>query len=257
MPWSDFRFLHGLRWRLQLRPKVYGCPAVGFPYKGIVDTRCASPLSIVRNIQDFPQHGRREAARRQAEFQSKHIALEGMREIADGNPQGSARRVDAFGNEGVADRPELRADRGFEPGNAPCRARLARAPQRSGRMHVERLHTSGQRHVDGGDVEDAPRAVEVRDIPRLERCPAVLADALRVHGFVVANADLTILAGAPRIGRYRDEMRRTVAQLLAVDDSQVNIKATTTEGLGFIGRSEGLAAQAVVLLLRSEPETSR
>lgn len=80
---------------------------------------------------------------------------------------------------------------------------------------------------------------------------------LRARGYAVANADLTILAGAPRIGRHRDEMRYTVAQLLAVEVSQVNIKATTTEGLGFIGRAEGLAAQAAVLLLWSEPEKSR
>lgn len=80
---------------------------------------------------------------------------------------------------------------------------------------------------------------------------------LRARGFAVANADLTILAAAPRIARHRDEMRHTVAQLLAVEDTRVNIKATTTEGLGFIGRGEGLAAQAAVLLLRSEPEESR
>lgn len=80
---------------------------------------------------------------------------------------------------------------------------------------------------------------------------------LRTRHYVVANADLTILAETPRIGRHRDEMRRTVAQLLGVEDNQVNIKATSTEGLGFIGRGEGLAAQAVVLLLRSEPGAPR
>ncbi|MGE0580976.1 MAG: 2-C-methyl-D-erythritol 2,4-cyclodiphosphate synthase [Steroidobacteraceae bacterium] len=72
---------------------------------------------------------------------------------------------------------------------------------------------------------------------------------LAARGLVVANADLTVLAESPRIGRYRDDMRRTVARLLEVEDDQVNIKATTTEGLGFIGRGEGLAAQAIVLLV--------
>jgi len=71
---------------------------------------------------------------------------------------------------------------------------------------------------------------------------------LQARGYAVANADITILAATPRIARHRDEMRHTVAQLLGVDDQQVNIKATTTEGLGFIGRSEGLAAQAAVLI---------
>lgn len=79
---------------------------------------------------------------------------------------------------------------------------------------------------------------------------------LRARHYVVGNADITILAAAPRIGRHRDEMRRAVAQLLEVDDRDVNIKATTTEGLGFIGRSEGLAAQVAVLIRKSD-ETAR
>lgn len=64
----------------------------------------------------------------------------------------------------------------------------------------------------------------------------------------VVNADLTVLAQAPRIGPHRAAMRAQIAQLLGIAESHVNIKATTTEGLGFLGRAEGLAAQAVVLL---------
>jgi 2-C-methyl-D-erythritol 2,4-cyclodiphosphate synthase/2-C-methyl-D-erythritol 4-phosphate cytidylyltransferase len=71
---------------------------------------------------------------------------------------------------------------------------------------------------------------------------------LRERGLVVANADLTVLAQAPRVGPYRDAMRREIAQLLGVGEECVNIKATTTEGLGFLGRTEGIAAQAIVLL---------
>lgn len=71
-------------------------------------------------------------------------------------------------------------------------------------------------------------------------------EMLKERGFSVLNADVTVLAEAPRLAKYRDEMRRTLAQLLEVREEQVNIKATTTEKLGFIGRSEGLAAQAVV-----------
>jgi 2-C-methyl-D-erythritol 2,4-cyclodiphosphate synthase len=71
---------------------------------------------------------------------------------------------------------------------------------------------------------------------------------LHDRGWIVVNADLTVLAETPRIGPYRDEMRRTVARLLGVEEHRVNLKATTSEGLGFPGRREGLAALAAVLL---------
>jgi 2-C-methyl-D-erythritol 2,4-cyclodiphosphate synthase len=65
----------------------------------------------------------------------------------------------------------------------------------------------------------------------------------------VGNADVTVIAEAPKVGPVRDRMRRRLADLLAVPPEQVNIKATTTEHLGFLGRAEGLAAHAVVLLV--------
>jgi 2-C-methyl-D-erythritol 2,4-cyclodiphosphate synthase/2-C-methyl-D-erythritol 4-phosphate cytidylyltransferase len=71
---------------------------------------------------------------------------------------------------------------------------------------------------------------------------------LRERGLTVANADLTVLAQSPRIAPHRDAMRSCIAGLLGVEAARVNIKATTTEGLGFLGRTEGIAAQAVVLL---------
>jgi len=76
---------------------------------------------------------------------------------------------------------------------------------------------------------------------------SVLAQ-LHARRLAVANVDLTVLAQAPKIAPYRDAMRRQIAQLLQIDEQHVNIKATTTEGLGFLGRAEGIAAQAVVLL---------
>ncbi len=76
---------------------------------------------------------------------------------------------------------------------------------------------------------------------------AVLA-MVREAGLAVVNADLTVIAQVPKVGPYRDAMRARIAQLVAVDPRRVNIKATTTEGLGFLGRAEGIAAQAVVLL---------
>jgi 2-C-methyl-D-erythritol 2,4-cyclodiphosphate synthase len=76
----------------------------------------------------------------------------------------------------------------------------------------------------------------------------VQREALRV-----VNADITLIAQTPRLHPYRDAIRRNVAALLGLSASHVNVKATTTEGLGAIGRGEGLAAQAVVLLEDAQP----
>lgn len=71
---------------------------------------------------------------------------------------------------------------------------------------------------------------------------------LRARSLSVVNADLTLMAEAPRIAPYREAICREVARLLEVPLERVNLKATTTERLGFLGRAEGIAAQAVVLL---------
>ena len=76
---------------------------------------------------------------------------------------------------------------------------------------------------------------------------------LRERGYAVVNADLTLLSQAPRIAKYREAICANVAALLGVATGRVNLKATTTEQLGFIGRSEGLAAMATVLLRESAP----
>jgi 2-C-methyl-D-erythritol 2,4-cyclodiphosphate synthase len=70
-------------------------------------------------------------------------------------------------------------------------------------------------------------------------------------GWRVVNADLTLLAEAPRVAAHRAAICQSLAAILGVPVSDVNLKATTTEKLGFIGRAEGLAAQAVVLIARS------
>ena len=76
-------------------------------------------------------------------------------------------------------------------------------------------------------------------------------EMLRGRGLRVANVDVTVLAEAPKVAPFRDEMRRQIAQLLEVSEHHVNVKATTTERLGFLGRAEGIAAQAVALLIDS------
>ena len=73
-------------------------------------------------------------------------------------------------------------------------------------------------------------------------------EMLGVRKLKIGNVDITLLAQAPKVSPYRIEIRRSLAQMLGVTENQVNIKATTTEHLGFVGRNEGLAAQAVVLL---------
>jgi len=75
-----------------------------------------------------------------------------------------------------------------------------------------------------------------------------VADRMRVAGLSLMNADVTVLAEAPRIAAHRASMAATLAADLRTEAARINIKATTTEGLGFIGRGEGLAAQVSVLL---------
>jgi 2-C-methyl-D-erythritol 2,4-cyclodiphosphate synthase len=71
---------------------------------------------------------------------------------------------------------------------------------------------------------------------------------LKARELRVVNADITLLAEAPRLSARREEIRSAIAALLEIDTSCVNVKATTTERLGFLGRGEGMAAQAIVLL---------
>ncbi|MBS1201152.1 MAG: 2-C-methyl-D-erythritol 2,4-cyclodiphosphate synthase [Proteobacteria bacterium] len=73
------------------------------------------------------------------------------------------------------------------------------------------------------------------------------------RGYRVVNCDVTVLAQAPRLAPHRDTMRANIAADLGVRIEDVSVKATTTERLGFVGRAEGIAAQAVVLLAPAEP----
>lgn len=71
------------------------------------------------------------------------------------------------------------------------------------------------------------------------------------QGWAVANVDITVVAQTPRLGGHKAAMRRQLAEDLALTESAVNLKATTTEGLGYIGRKEGIAVHAVALLMAS------
>lgn len=76
---------------------------------------------------------------------------------------------------------------------------------------------------------------------------------IKKQGFQVSNVDATIIAEAPRMAPHIAQMVRNIAADLSLPDEQVNVKATTTEKMGFTGRGEGIAAQAVCLLFDSLP----
>jgi 2-C-methyl-D-erythritol 2,4-cyclodiphosphate synthase len=73
---------------------------------------------------------------------------------------------------------------------------------------------------------------------------------VRASGYRLVNADCILIGQRPRIAAYREEMARRLADTLEVEPSRVSVRATTTDRLGFTGRGEGLAAQAIALLIR-------
>jgi 2-C-methyl-D-erythritol 2,4-cyclodiphosphate synthase len=78
------------------------------------------------------------------------------------------------------------------------------------------------------------------------------SELVKAKGFRVANIDVTIMAQSPKLSPFIPEMRKCISQALDVDSTQVTIKATTTNGLGFVGREEGIAAQSVALVQKAE-----
>lgn len=79
-----------------------------------------------------------------------------------------------------------------------------------------------------------------------------VAEALRLTAAMnaeIANVDVTIIAQTPKISPHRDAIRDSIAAMLSLPPDRVNVKATTTDHLGFIGRAEGICAMAVVLLV--------
>ncbi len=74
---------------------------------------------------------------------------------------------------------------------------------------------------------------------------------VREHGYRLGNIDCTIIAQQPKMAPHIGDMRAVIAELLEASETQVNVKATTTEKLGFEGREEGIAAQAVILLQKT------
>ncbi len=90
---------------------------------------------------------------------------------------------------------------------------------------------------------------QYRGISSMELLKRV-AEKIKSDGFYIGNIDSTIIAERPKIGPYLNEMKANIAYVLELDIHSINIKATTTEGLGFIVSGEVISAQAVVLLLK-------
>jgi len=71
---------------------------------------------------------------------------------------------------------------------------------------------------------------------------------IKDHGYVLVNADVTVIAENPKLNPYMDKIRKRVAEILSCLESQISIKATTSEKMGFVGREEGIAVHAIVLV---------
>lgn len=77
-----------------------------------------------------------------------------------------------------------------------------------------------------------------------------VAETLFEEGYVIGNLDVTVMAQRPKLLPFIEQMKENIAKVLKTDVKNVNIKATTTEKLGFVGREEGMASEAVVLIVK-------
>ena len=107
--------------------------------------------------------------------------------------------------------------------------------------------------ADLGDIGALfpPQEPKYKDISSLVLLSKT-SELLKTKGFKVVNIDVTIMAQNPKLSPLISEMRRRIGQTLGVDSTQVTVKPTTTNGLGFIGREEGIAAQAIALVRKTE-----
>lgn len=93
-----------------------------------------------------------------------------------------------------------------------------------------------------------PEFKGISSLVLLERC----RELIETRGYTIGNVDCTVFAELPRLAPHRSTMEKNIADRLGVAKDQVNVKATTTEGLGFAGRGEGIGAHTVVLLINQE-----
>ncbi|MFH2058973.1 MAG: 2-C-methyl-D-erythritol 2,4-cyclodiphosphate synthase [Pseudomonadota bacterium] len=103
--------------------------------------------------------------------------------------------------------------------------------------------------LGAGDIGDHfpdtdPRYKGISSMILLERCK----DLLDTKRYQILNMDCIVFAQAPKISPYKEQMKQNMARVLKINSSLVNVKATTTERLGFIGKEEGIAAQCTLLV---------
>ena len=146
---------------------------------------------------------------------------------------------------------------GFEPGDAVilCGVRIPHTKKLEGHSDADAAWHALTDAILGalalGDIGDHfppsdPQWKGAASIKFLQHAVKLARD----RGYHIANADITILAERPKIAPHREAMRRATAEAMNVLPDVISVKATTTEGLGFLGREEGIAAQASVLLSR-------
>lgn len=146
---------------------------------------------------------------------------------------------------------------GFEPGDAVilCGVRIPHTRKLEGHSDADAGWHALTDAILGalalGDIGDHfppsdPQWKGAASIKFLQHAVRLAAD----RGYTVVNADITILAERPKIAPHREAMRLATAEAMNVAPDTVSVKATTTEKLGFVGREEGIAAQATVLLSR-------
>ncbi len=110
------------------------------------------------------------------------------------------------------------------------------------------LGASGLGDIGGLFPDTDARYAGVRSVALLEE----VASRLALAGWRIVNADVTVVCEAPRLASYRDQMRAVLALAMGIDVGRVGVKGTTTEGMGFEGRGEGIAAMAVCLVERRQ-----
>ncbi|HIE64661.1 MAG: 2-C-methyl-D-erythritol 2,4-cyclodiphosphate synthase [Nitrospira sp.] len=110
------------------------------------------------------------------------------------------------------------------------------------------LGASGQGDIGVHFPDNDPRWKGISSLKFLEEVGHLLSE----KGWSVVNVDAVIIAEHPKISPYAQGMKKNISRCLLIGEDQVNIKATTNEGMGFIGRGEGIAVQAVALIEESK-----
>ncbi|MGB8333761.1 MAG: 2-C-methyl-D-erythritol 2,4-cyclodiphosphate synthase [Desulfobacterales bacterium] len=110
------------------------------------------------------------------------------------------------------------------------------------------LGAAGEGDIGRHFPDTDPRYHGIYSIRLLESTQTVL----RAKGLSVVNLDAVVFAEAPKLQPYRDEMQDIMARAMGIDSQRVNVKATTTEGLGHIGRGDGIAAMCIALLAETK-----